>query len=189
MYHWMRTHTRQARRGRCFVRCRPSPLPHHYSCSAHCPSVATNINCCPLHTHATSPFKAWKTSIMIKKHRVPVFDPGSKDLRKLPLGKLDGQWSQHSPKSILTSTIASTFEKFELPRVRRRVDVYESNHFEEKSTHALLAGPAITDDVKHKSYLARLYISRLGVASDIQRLLSSKSSNSRTLYIGAMPDI
>ena len=45
------------------------------------------------------------------------------------------------------------------------------------------------DDLQDKSFLARLYMSRLGVASDIQRGLSSKSSKNRILYVGVIPDV
>ena len=83
----------------------------------------------------------------------------------------------------------SKFEEVVLPRFRRRVDVYESTDFDQKATHAVVTRIAMTDDIKDKSFLARLYMGRLGKASDVQRSLSSKSSRHRTLYIGAMPDI
>lgn len=79
--------------------------------------------------------------------------------------------------------LASDYDKVEVSRWRRKVDVYESNDLEH-SSHAVVTRPS--DDPEGKSFLARLYISRLGVASDIQRLVFSKD---RTLYIGAMPDL
>ena len=84
---------------------------------------------------------------------------------------------------------AAKFEELRLPRFRRRVDVYESNDLDEKSTHALVTGPNPSYDIEDKSFLARLYMSRLGITSDVQRILSPKSSRYRTLYIGAMPDV
>ncbi|MCJ1456925.1 hypothetical protein MMC28_007291 [Mycoblastus sanguinarius] len=103
---------------------------------------------------------------MSEKHRVPVFDPESGDLRKLPLKKLE----------------KSKFEKIDVPNWRRQVDVYESHDEKKSRSYAIVTGP--TDDTEGKVFLARLYMSRLGVASDVQRLLSSKH---RTLYIGSLP--
>lgn len=77
----------------------------------------------------------------------------------------------------------SDYDKVEVSRWRRKVDVYESNDVDKDSSHAVITGRS--DDPEGKSFLARLYISRLGPASDLQRLVSSKY---RTLYIGAMPD-
>lgn len=79
---------------------------------------------------------------------------------------------------------ASNYDKVEVSRWRRKFDVYESNNVDKDSSHAVVTGPS--DDLEGKSFLARLYISRLGVASDVQRLVFSKY---RTLYIGAMPDL
>ena len=89
---------------------------------------------------------------------------------------------------MLTGFTVAKFEELYLPRFRRKVDVYESNDLDEKSTHALVTGPNASDDIEDKSFLARLYMSRLGVKSDVQRILSPKSSRFRTLYIGSMPD-
>lgn len=100
--------------------------------------------------------------------KVPVFDPESKDLRRLPLRKLKEK----------------EFDRVEVPKWRRRFDVYESNEPEKDSEHTVVTKS--TDDIEGKRLLARLYISRLGIASDVQRLLFSKH---RWLYIGAMPDI
>lgn len=80
--------------------------------------------------------------------------------------------------------IASNYDKFEVSRWRRKVDVYESNDVEKDPSYAVVTGPS--DDPEGKSFLARLYISELGVASGVQRLVFSKY---RTLYIGAMPDL
>lgn len=79
--------------------------------------------------------------------------------------------------------VESNYGKVEVSRWRRKVDVYESNDVEKDSSYAVVTGPS--DDPEGKSFLARLYISQLGVASDVQRLVFSKH---RTLYIGAMPD-
>lgn len=81
--------------------------------------------------------------------------------------------------------LASDYDKVEVSRWRRKVDVYESNDVEKVSSHAVVTGNSDSDDSKGKIFLARLYISRLGPASNLQRLVSSKH---RTLYIGAMPD-
>ena len=70
-----------------------------------------------------------------------------------------------------------------MSRWRRKFDVYESNDFDKDASHAVVTGPS--DDSEGKSFLARLYFSRLGVASDVQRLVFSKY---RTLYIGEMPE-
>ncbi len=70
-----------------------------------------------------------------------------------------------------------------MPKWRRQFDVYESDDLQEKSSHAVVTRP--TDDTTGKSFLARLYISRLGVRSDLQRVLSEKH---RILYIGPMPN-
>ena len=70
--------------------------------------------------------------------------------------------------------------------MRRQFDVYESNELAKGTTHpshAIVTRP--TDEIEDKSFLARLYISRLGVTSEVQRLLSSKH---RILYIGPLAD-
>lgn len=122
---------------------------------------------------------------MSEKHRVPVFDPESKDLRKVPLKNITGlSLSQNLFEVESNHIVASNYDKVEVSRWRRKFDVYESNDVDKDSSHAVVTGP--TDDLDGKSFLARLYISRLGVASDVQRLVFSKH---RTLYIGAMPDL
>ena len=70
-----------------------------------------------------------------------------------------------------------------MPRLRRQFDVYESNGLAKANSHAIVTRP--TDKVEDKSFLARLSISRLGVTSEVQRLLSSKH---RVLYIGPLDD-
>ena len=70
-----------------------------------------------------------------------------------------------------------------MPRLRRQFDVYESNELAKGNSHSIVTRP--TDKVEDKSFLARLYISRLGVTSEVQRLLSSKH---RVLYIGPLAD-
>ena len=78
---------------------------------------------------------------------------------------------------------ASDFEKVEVPKWRRHFDVYASNNLEDRSREGQ---PTYSrDDTEGRSFLARLYYSRLGIASDVQRAVSSKH---RTLYIGAMPE-
>ena len=81
-------------------------------------------------------------------------------------------------------TIASNYDQVGLSRWRRKFDVYESNDLEKDSSHAVVTRRS--DDPEGKTFLARLYISRLGVASDVQRFVFPKY---RTLYIGAMPDL
>lgn len=69
------------------------------------------------------------------------------------------------------------------------MDVYESNDLNEKASHAVVAGPIGSYDIKEKSFLARLDLGRLGVGSDVQRALSL-TSKQRTLFIGAItPDM
>lgn len=102
--------------------------------------------------------------------KVTVFDPESKDLQRLPRNKID----------------ASKFDTVNVPRLRRQFDVYGSNELAKgtsHASHAIVTRP--TDEVEDKSFLARLYIGRLGVTSDVQRLLSSKH---RILYIGPLTD-
>lgn len=92
------------------------------------------------------------------------------------------------PASLLTEVVDSNFEKVDLPRLRRRVDVYESSDLNEKASHAVITGPTGDYDIRGKSFLARLDISRLGVRSDVQRALSL-TSKQRALYIGPIPDM
>lgn len=82
----------------------------------------------------------------------------------------------------LTNAAASDFDKVRVPKWARQFDVYESDHL--GSSHTVVTRP--TDDTKGKSFLARLYIGRLGPWSDVQRALSSKH---RVLYIGTMPEV
>ena len=73
-----------------------------------------------------------------------------------------------------------------MPRMRRQFDVYGSDELAKgsnHSSHAIVTRP--TDEIEDKSFLARLYMSRLGVTSEVQRLLSSKH---RVLYIGPLAD-
>ena len=70
-----------------------------------------------------------------------------------------------------------------MPRLRRQFDVYESNELAKGTSHAIVTRP--TDEIEDKSFLARLYVCRLGVTSEVQRLLSSKH---RVLYIGPLAD-
>lgn len=109
---------------------------------------------------------------MNEKHQVAVFDPETCDLRRLPLNQIN----------------TSDYEKVQIPKRQRQFDLYASFDYENDSdkdnspTYAVVARS--TDDAKGKSHLARLYYSRLGLASEVQRFLSAKY---RTLYIGAMP--
>ena len=73
-----------------------------------------------------------------------------------------------------------------MPRLRRQFDVYESDGMANgasHASHAIVTRP--TDEIEDKSFLARLYMSRLGVTSEVQRLVSSKH---RVLYIGPLAD-
>ena len=73
-----------------------------------------------------------------------------------------------------------------MPRLRRKFDVYESDRVAKETSHAshaIVTRP--TDEIGDKSFLARLHMSRLGVASEVQRLVSSKH---RVLYIGPLAD-
>ena len=71
-----------------------------------------------------------------------------------------------------------------MPRLRRQIDVYESNELANESSQTSYAIVTWRNDViVDKSFLARLYISRLGVTSEVQRLLSSKH---RVLFIGPL---
>lgn len=102
--------------------------------------------------------------------KVAVFDPESKDLRRLPRNTID----------------PTKFDTVNVPRLRRQFDVYESNKLANGHSHASHAiVTRLTDETEDKSFLARLYISRLGVTSELQRLLSSKH---RILYIGSLAD-
>ncbi|KAL9013547.1 MAG: hypothetical protein Q9173_001759 [Seirophora scorigena] len=109
---------------------------------------------------------------MIDTHYVPVFDPESCDLARVPLDKIN----------------TSDYEKVQIPKRRRQFDLYSSIDLEKTSiegdapTYAVVARS--TDDTKGKSHLARLYYSRLGLVSEIQRWMSAKH---RTLYVGTMP--
>lgn len=82
---------------------------------------------------------------------------------------------------ILTDVVDSDFDKVTIPKWARQFDVYEADDL--ASSHSIVTRP--TDDTEGLSFLARLYISRLGVKSDVQRVLSSKY---RVLYIGTMPN-
>ena len=87
---------------------------------------------------------------------------------------------------MLKITSETKFNTVNVPRMRRQFDVYESNELAKgtsHASHAIVTRP--TDEIEDKSFLARLYISRLGVTSEVQRLLSSKH---RILYIGPLPD-
>ena len=82
--------------------------------------------------------------------------------------------------------LASKFDAVPVPRLRRQFDVYESNELADgtsHASHAIVTRPS--KEIEDKSFLARLYISRLGVISEVQRLLSSKH---RILYIGPLED-
>ena len=73
-----------------------------------------------------------------------------------------------------------------MPRLRRRFDVYESYGMAKgtsHASHAIVTRP--TDEIEDKSFLARLHMGRLGVMSEVQRLVSSKH---RVLYIGPLAD-
>ncbi|KAI4128224.1 MAG: hypothetical protein LQ341_006700 [Variospora aurantia] len=109
---------------------------------------------------------------MIDTYYVAVFDPESCDLARLPLDKLN----------------TSEYDKVQIPKRQRQFDLYTSSDPEKTSIEGDAPHYAVitrsTDNTKGKSHLARLYYSRLGLASDLQRLMSAKY---RTLYIGTMP--
>ncbi|KAL8969801.1 MAG: hypothetical protein Q9197_004149 [Variospora fuerteventurae] len=107
---------------------------------------------------------------MIDTYYVAVFDPESCDLARLPLDKLN----------------TSEYEKVQIPKRQRQFDLYTSSDPEKTFINAphYAVITRSTDNTKGKSHLARLYYSRLGLASDLQRLVSAKY---RTLYIGTMP--
>ncbi len=121
---------------------------------------------------------------MNEKQRVAVFDPKSGDLRILPLNKLKGQATLISSDSYVDNPmLASDFEKVEVPKWRRHFDVYTSNDLGNPSGEGQ---PTYSrNDTEGRSFLARLYYSRLGIASNVQRAVSAKH---RTLYIGEMPE-
>lgn len=129
---------------------------------------------------------------MADKKRVAVFDPDSCDFRKLPLQKLKGLSIHYSriTQLILSSFLASDYDKVEIPRFKRRFDVWAPSSLDLKDqcrpSHSIVTRD--TDDVKGKSFVARVYYGQLGMSSSVQRLVSSKSSKNRTLYIGAMPN-
>lgn len=121
---------------------------------------------------------------MNEKQRVAVFDPESGDLRRLPLNKLKGQATLISSGSYVDNLmLASDFEKVEVPQWRRHFDVYTSNDLGNPSGEG---HPTYSrNDTEGRGFLARLYYSLLGIASNVQRAVSAKY---RTLYIGAMPE-
>ncbi|KAL8777175.1 MAG: hypothetical protein Q9213_007976 [Squamulea squamosa] len=109
---------------------------------------------------------------MLETHYVTVFDPESCDLCRLPASKID----------------ADNYEKIQIPRRKSQFDLYASKDLEkqamESGTSRYTVISRSTDDPDGKSHLARLYYSRLGLASELQRFVSAKY---RTLYIGAIP--
>ncbi|KAI4101806.1 MAG: hypothetical protein LQ339_004852 [Xanthoria mediterranea] len=109
---------------------------------------------------------------MIETHYVAVFDPESCNLCRLPASKID----------------ASNYDQIQIPRRRSQFDLYASKDLEKQAVKGNAPKYAVisryTDDPDGRSHLARLYYSRLGLASEVQRLLSAKY---RTLYIGAIP--
>ncbi|KAL9025383.1 MAG: hypothetical protein Q9196_005781 [Gyalolechia fulgens] len=125
--------------------------------------------CLPTHKRQNA-----KQRPMNEKYHVAVFDPETCDLRRLPLSQIN----------------TSNYEKVQIPKRHRQFDLYASYDLGDDSvndnttTYAVVARS--TDEAKGKSHLARLYYSRLGLASDVQRFLSPKY---RTLYIGAMPPL
>ncbi|KAL8929858.1 MAG: hypothetical protein Q9208_001002 [Pyrenodesmia sp. 3 TL-2023] len=109
---------------------------------------------------------------MIETHYVAVFDPESCDLCRVPASRIDTE----------------NYEKIRVPRRKSQFDLYVSNDPEKQSFKGDTSNYSVItqsgDDPKGKSHLARLYYSRLGLASDVQRLVSAKY---RTLYIGTIP--
>ena len=91
--------------------------------------------------------------------------------------------SRFGNKILPNHILASDYDKVEISRWRRKVDVYEFNDVDKDSSHCVVTGRS--NDPEGKSFLARLYISRLGPRSSLQRFVSSRH---RTLYIGAMPN-
>ncbi|KAI4170430.1 MAG: hypothetical protein LQ343_004933 [Gyalolechia ehrenbergii] len=127
-----------------------------------------------LTTHKGQNAKQRPMEEKLVKHHVAVFDPETCDLRRLPLSQID----------------TSNYEKVQIPKRHRQFDLYASYDYENDSvkvnapTYAVVARS--TDEAKGKSHLARLYYSRLGLASELQRFLSAKH---RILYIGTLPPV
>ncbi|MCJ1468726.1 hypothetical protein MMC07_007356 [Pseudocyphellaria aurata] len=105
-------------------------------------------------------------------HKVPVFDPASGELRRVPLEKIN----------------VSDFEQIEVPKWRWRFDIYVSQPLEGASGEGHRKKYTIvtrnSDKTEGQVLLTRLYFSQLGLKADVQRVISSKH---RILYIGPMP--
>lgn len=83
---------------------------------------------------------------------------------------------------------ASKYDKVEIPRFKRRFDVWAPSVLDPQdqcTRHTIVTRD--TDDVRGKSFVARVYYGQLGFGSTVQRLVASKSSKHRTLYIGEIP--
>ena len=119
--------------------------------------------------------------------KVPVFDPKTKDLRKLRLRNLNGPlfpaFSEFL-KSMLIKILESDFDKVKVPGWQRHFDVYEYLK-PGSSLYSYTVVSRQTDKIGGR-FLCRLDTSGLGIYSEVQRKLSSKH---RWLYIGAMPDV
>lgn len=91
--------------------------------------------------------------------------------------------------SVLTIHLASEFQQIEVSKWRRRFDIYASRNLEKASEEGDRKPYTIvtrsSDNTEGKILLTRLYYSQLGLAADVQRVISSKH---RILYIGPMPE-
>lgn len=90
--------------------------------------------------------------------------------------------------SMLIVYLESEFEQIEVSKWRRRFDIYASRDPEKAAVGGHRKSYTIvtrsSDDTLGKTLVARLYYSQLGLAADVQRVISSKH---RTLYIGPIP--
>ncbi|KAK3176374.1 hypothetical protein OEA41_007697 [Lepraria neglecta] len=103
---------------------------------------------------------------MTASTQVAVFDPVTSDLRRVPFRKID----------------VEKYETVDVPRWKRRFDVYASNELDDADTYVVVTRYEDVD-VK-KSFLVRLRYNHLGIVAEVQKMISPKH---RTLYIGPMP--
>ena len=85
-------------------------------------------------------------------------------------------------------SLASGYDKVEIPRFKYRFDVWAPSLLvpqDQPTSYTIVTRD--TDDVKGKSFVARLHYDHLGFGSTVQKLVSSKSSRHRTLYVGEIP--
>lgn len=86
--------------------------------------------------------------------------------------------------------LASDFQKVKVSKWRRRFDIYASKNLDKASGQDHREPYTIvtrnSDDTEGKTFMTRLFFSRLGPKADVQRVMSSKH---RFLYIGPMPEL